>query len=301
VLVATGVAATAYGVADYPDPFLPLGVLVALYTVVALCSRTTAVAVGAVTLGAAWAATALAGDSDALDYYAAAVAPALAWVLGDRAAGLRRAREREAERAVHDERVRIARELHDVVAHHVSVMVVQAEAGACLPSPEEREKALDAVAGTGREAMAELRRLLAVLHDDTAAATAPQPGLGDVEGLVRSVQEAGVPVDLEVVGSIRALPEGVDLSAYRIVQEALTNTVRHAGPARARVVIRYLADGLELEVTDDGRGPVVSGNGASGRGLAGMRERAGLFGGSVVTGPRPGGGFVVSARLPVPP
>jgi signal transduction histidine kinase len=188
-----------------------------------------------------------------------------------------------------------------VVAHHVSMMIVQAEAGACLPSAGERGRALDAVGAMGREAMAELRRLLAVLHEDTAAPTAPQPGIGDVEVLVASVRETGLPVDLQVEGTVRALPGGVDLSAYRIVQEALTNTVRHAGPARARVVIRYLDDGVQLEVTDDGVGAPPGLNGSWGRGLVGMRERAALFGGSVVAGPRPGGGFLVSARLPTSP
>ena len=211
-----------------------------------------------------------------------------------------RARRSEelAERAVEDERNRIARELHDVIAHSVSVMTVQAGAVRRVLAPEqEREReALLTVEETGRQALTEMRRLLGVLRrSDEAAALAPQPGLATLEHLVGQVREAGLPVAVTVEGEPIDLPPGVDLSAYRIVQEALTNALKHAGPAHAWVCVRYGADQVEVEVANDGR---ANGSG-DGYGLIGMRERVALCGGDLTAGPRPGGGFTISARLPV--
>ena len=208
--------------------------------------------------------------------------------------------EEQARTAAEEERGRIARELHDVVAHSVSVMTVQAGAVRRLLAPEQaREReALLTVEETGRQALTEMRRLLGVLRQDgESPALAPQPGLATLDALVQQVRDAGLPVELSVEGDRTALPPGVDLSAYRIVQEALTNTLRHAGPARAWVAVRYRADEVEVEVANDGRSN-ESGDGY-GHGLIGMRERVSLCGGDLSAGPRPGGGYTISARLPV--
>jgi signal transduction histidine kinase len=196
--------------------------------------------------------------------------------------------------------VRIARELHDVVGHSVSVMVVQAGAER-LALGEERpatREALLAIERTGREALAEMSRLLGVLRTaGEGLALAPRPSLARVDALVQTVRDAGVPVELRVEGEAGRLPPGVDVSAYRVVQEALTNVVKHAGPARASVVVRYSDRVVEVEVTDDGSEP---GNGKiAGYGLAGMRERVELHGGTLEAGSRSEGGFSVKARLPL--
>lgn len=216
----------------------------------------------------------------------------------------RREHELLAEQAVADERVRIARELHDVVAHNVSLMVVQAQAVAASASDRDRA-ALDGLADTGRAAMTEMHRMLGVLRvDGDGAERAPQPGVDDLEALVDRARAAGLDVGLEVEGEARPLPPTVDLTAYRIVQEALTNVVKHAGGAAAGIVVRYGAEALELRVENGaGRGDHgAGGNGAAnggGHGLAGMRERVGLFGGRLEAGPREGGGFAVRAVLPL--
>jgi signal transduction histidine kinase len=192
-----------------------------------------------------------------------------------------------ARRAVAEERQRIARELHDVVAHSVSVMTVQAGAVRRLLRPEqERERlALEAIETTGREALTEMRRLVGLLRDQGSTPDfAPQPSMRTVDVLVGTVREAGLPVELEVEGEPRELPPGVDLSAYRVIQEALTNALKYAGPAKAWV-------------TNDGRSEPVGDGG--GHGLAGLRERVSLVGGSIESGPRAGGGFVVKAHLPL--
>jgi signal transduction histidine kinase len=209
-------------------------------------------------------------------------------------------RELQAQAAVAVERGRIARELHDVVAHNVSMMVVQAGAAARVLHGEEPDvrNALDVIAATGRETVDEMRTLLGVLRsDDGPAALRPQPGLADLEQLVGGVREAGLPVTLRIEGAPRPLPPTLDLSAFRIVQEALTNTLKHAGPARAEVTVRY-EDGLvTLEITDTGRGP--RGGGGTGHGLVGMRERATMLDGELEAVRAGGGGFTVRARLPV--
>jgi signal transduction histidine kinase len=213
-------------------------------------------------------------------------------------------RELQAQAAVAVERGRIARELHDVVAHNVSMIVVQAGAAARVLDGDQPDvrNALEVIASTGRETVDEMRALLGVVRsDDGPAALKPQPGLADLDQLVSGVREAGLPVTLRIEGASRPLPAALDLSAYRIVQEALTNTVKHAGPARAEVTVRY-EDGLvTLEIADTGRGPdsgPITGHG-TGHGLVGMRERAAMFGGKLEAAPGDGG-FTVRARLPLP-
>ena len=222
--------------------------------------------------------------------------------LAARTTQLEQERELNARRAVLDERVRIARELHDVVAHHVSLMGVQAGAARrVLPrDPARAEEMLNAIEATSREAVTELHRLLGFLRREGDDGLAPQPSLQHLEALLAQMQEAGLPVALNLEGTARPLPPGVDLSAYRIVQEALTNTLRHAGPAQAVVTLRYGARALDIDVRDDGAAPA---NDAlpGGNGMLGMRERAALLGGWVQAGPEPGVGFRVQAHLPLKP
>ncbi|MGW3724496.1 sensor histidine kinase [Streptomyces sp. NPDC000851] len=251
---------------------------------------------------------------------------ALAWVLGDsirtrrayfaqleeRAARLEKEREAQSKVAVAAERARIARELHDVVAHNVSVMVVQADGAAYVldAAPDQAKKALETISSTGRQALAEMRRLLGVLrtgeHQESGEYV-PQPDVEQIEDLVEQCRGAGLPVDFRIEGTPRPLPSGVELTAYRIVQEALTNTRKHGGPnAGASVRLVYFDDGLGLLVEDDGKGApheLYEEGGADGRGhgLIGMRERVGMVGGTLDAGPRPGGGFRISALLPLKP
>jgi signal transduction histidine kinase len=209
-------------------------------------------------------------------------------------------REEKARAAVAEERVRIARELHDVVAHAISVIVLQARGGrrSLATDPGETREALDMIEATGSQALAEMRRLLGMLRrDDEEIALAPQPSLRYLDTLAAQVREAGLPVELSVEGEPIELSPGVDLSAYRIVQEALTNALKHAGPATARVVVRYLENDVELEIADTGLAAGASDG--DGHGLAGMRERVSLYGGKIEAGPRGGGGFAVRARLPL--
>jgi signal transduction histidine kinase len=198
------------------------------------------------------------------------------------------------------ERGRIARELHDVVAHNVSMMVVQAGAAERVlegDQPEVRD-ALSAIGNTGRETVDEMRLLLGVLRrSDDGLAFAPQPGLDDLDQLVRNVSSTGVHVALHIEGARAPLPPGVDLSAYRIIQEALTNVIKHAGPASAEVTVRYDKDCVEVEVRDDGHSE-APGDG-TGNGLIGMRERVAMLGGELRAGTSQSGGFAVSARLPI--
>lgn len=211
-----------------------------------------------------------------------------------------RERDVAAQEAVLEERARIARELHDVVAHSVSVMVVQAQAGPrLLGEPEQARGAFRAIEASGREALVELRRLLGILRTgDEQPVTAPQPGLGGLQSLVDQVRAAGLRVQLRVEGVPVQLPAGIDLSAYRIVQEALTNSLKHAGDAEAEVLVRYDDTALELEVVDNGSGGGTGGDG-SGHGLIGMRERVALYGGLLEAGARNGHGYAVRARLPL--
>jgi signal transduction histidine kinase len=207
--------------------------------------------------------------------------------------------EERARAAVAGERARIARELHDVIAHSVSVMTVQAGAARLLldGDPHRAAEPLLAVEETDRQALAEMRRLLGVLRDDAGEPElVPQAGLKDLPMLATTIREAGLEVAMTVEGPQRPLPAGVELAAYRILQEALTNTLKHARAARAQVTVRYEPGCVLLEVRDDGRMPPGDGQG---HGLLRMRERAALYGGELDAGPTPNGGFAVRARLPV--
>jgi signal transduction histidine kinase len=290
--------------------------LVALYTVAALRPRRTAV-ISAVLVAAVFAlrrlvwdynlplsgvisGIALAGAALALGLYRGT---RLAYVeqLRERAARLERERELRAEQAVSEERLRIARELHDVVAHNVSLMVIQAQALAATAGEDEAaRRGAETIADLGRGAMSEMHRTLELMRDDTSAnGRAPQPTLADLGPLLDQARAAGVSAELSVSGDARPLEAGVELSAYRIVQEALTNVIKHAGPAHAVVTVAYGDSDLELEIVDDGRG--VAGDERTrspGHGLVGMRERVTLFGGSLETGPANGAGYRVRARLP---
>ena len=209
--------------------------------------------------------------------------------------------------AVANERARIARELHDVVAHSMSVMVIQAEGARRLVAkdPERAQAALDQIVDTGRSGLSEMRKLLGVLRgDDEQARTAPQPGLGNLDVLVGRARDAGLVVDVRVHGEPVPLPPGVDVSAYRIVQEALTNTLQHGGKGvRAIVSVTYSPSLLDLVIADNGPGAPgidLSDRGSSvGHGIVGMRERVGLYGGDLLVGPGPDGGFEVRARIPI--
>ena len=232
--------------------------------------------------------------------------PGYAARLEQRTAELEQAREALARQAVTEERLRLARELHDVVAHAMSVIAVQSGVGAHVADsrPGEVGKALAAIEATSRAALTELRRLLGVLRQDgePQASLTPAPGLANLEGLLAEVAEAGLAVRLRVEGAPSPLPAGVDLSAYRIVQEALTNVVKHAGPAHAQVTIRYRDQEVAVEVIDDGPGVAAvaaDGRRGTGHGLIGMVERVAAFGGDLEVGPRPGGGSGVAARLPL--
>lgn len=228
--------------------------------------------------------------------------------LEDRARRLERANDVEVRAAIAEERSRIARELHDVVAHHVSVMTVQA-AGARRALHRDVDRtavALEAIEDIGRSALAEMRRVVGVLRtpdgDDRGAqpaTLAPQPGLGDLAQLAEQMRDAGLPVDVTVDGEPGAVPVGVDLAAFRVIQEALTNTIKHAGPSAATVHVRYLPSEVHVEICDDGHGVAAALEGRRpGHGLLGMRERVALYGGTLAAGPRRGGGYEVRAKIP---
>jgi signal transduction histidine kinase len=319
VLVLVVASGLAFAVLDLPPAILGIAILVAVYSVAAYGSRWVPLAGLAGVEVALVAVQRTPGRTGAVTLVINMGVVAAAWLLGhfahnyrayagrleERTAELERAREELARRAVTEERLRLARELHDVVAHAMSVIAVQSGVGAHIADtqPKEAAKALVAIEATSRAALEELRRLLGVLRqaDEPQGELAPVPGLGDLDGLLAEAGKAGLAVRLQVHGTRPPLPAGVDLSAYRIVQEALTNVVKHAGPATAQVVVGYRDQEIRVEVTDDGRGAVTSvgdGRVGSGHGLIGMRERVAAFGGDLEVGPRPGGGFRVAARLP---
>jgi signal transduction histidine kinase len=220
--------------------------------------------------------------------------------LQERVVAVERESDERARAAVGEERLRIARELHDVVGHALGVIVVQAgaERATLSRAPDSTHDTLLTIERTGRAALGEMRRLLDLMRgagDDIALA--PQPTLEQLPRLIDELRAAGLPVEVRIEGRPRPLAPGVDLAVYRIVQEALTNTLKHSGRARARVTIRYAAAGLELEITDDGAASAGPADG-DGHGLIGMRERVALHHGSLATGALPGGGFAVTARLP---
>ncbi|MEV6860157.1 sensor histidine kinase [Streptosporangium subroseum] len=225
--------------------------------------------------------------------------------LRDRARRMGRAREADTRAARAEERSRIARELHDVVAHHVSVMTVQASAArrVLATNPDGAREALSAIEEMGRTAMAEMRNIVGVLRTDgTPAERGPQPGVREIPTLVDQMREAGLRTQLWIEGERGRLSPGVDLAAYRLVQEALTNSLRHAGPeARAWVTVRHEPGELAIQIEDDGLGPPAGGSDGeqSGHGLVGIRERVALYGGLLRIGPRSGGGFEVNARFPL--
>lgn len=222
--------------------------------------------------------------------------------LAERVAQADREREQHVRLATAEERARIARELHDIVAHSIGVMVVQAEAAdeMLAHAPDRARQPLERVQSTGRQALGELRQLLGVLRADTDGAEMdPQPGIADLPELVGSLEEAGLRVQLRVEGEPRSMPAGLELSAYRIVQEALTNSVNHGSATAADVTVRYRPAALELRISDRGRANGQAPPG--GHGLIGMRERVALFGGRLEAGPRAGGGYRVEATLPLDP
>jgi MYXO-CTERM domain-containing protein len=289
-----------------------LMVLVAVFTAAQREPVQRALIGGAIGLAAIWLQFAVT-DNDFANYAFTGVFVVGAWLGGrgfrtreEHAGGLEAhvaqlevEREEKARAAVAEERARIARELHDVVAHHVSVIVIQSQAAQQLTEEGSAAgRALSSIEETGQEALTEMRRLLGLLRrEDEELALAPQPSLRYLDRLAESVRDAGLPVEVEIQGEAVPLPPGVDLSAYRIVQEALTNALKHAGPARARVRVRYDPLELELEISDDGSG-ATSGNGG-GHGLVGMRERVNVYGGVVESGSGPEGGYAIRVRLPL--
>ncbi len=284
-----------------PDGLLPFAGLIAVFTLAA--TRVPRISLfGLAGLAALTALNFRTASEDEATFVM--VFPFVAWVLGEAS---RRAVADASRRAVDEERARIARELHDVIAHSVSVIVIQAAAADDVfdEHPEQARAALRSIEGAGREALAELRRLLAAVRPDAGEGSGdplrPLPGLDRLDELAGSMRAAGLDVTIDRDGgAAAALPAGVDLSAYRIVQEALTNTLRHAGAKRADVAVRVGDGVLDLDVRDDGRGAPAGAANGSGRGIAGMRERAAMLGGTLEAGPLPGGGgFRVHARLPL--
>lgn len=293
-----------------------LALLVALYTVAATAPRARAVAAGAVLeLGVVLAVLRWThGDPVVGTVFLTGMVIAAAALgrsvqirraylrsLEERAARLEHERDQQGQIAAAAERARIAREMHDIVAHNLSVMTALADgaAYAARSDPDQAVRAMDLSAQTGRQALADMRRLLGVLRDDADAERAPQPGAGDVPELIAQVRAAGLPVTLAVEGSHEALPPAAQLTLFRLIQEALTNSLKHAGPgATAAIALRYGDEVVELDVSDTGRGAASANPG--GQGLSGMRERAAVYAGEVEAGPRPEGGWRVRARLNVP-
>ncbi len=311
-----------YWVLDFPDQAVGPNILIMIYSVAAHVDRPRSFQ-HALAAGSAATFVALVGvlvPQEDLPWFLVPVNFLLfvsAWVFGDnlrnrrayldeleqKAVRTAHSRDLEARRAVSEERTRIARELHDVVAHSMSVMVVQAGAARRLlqDQPDQAAEAISAIESTGRESLNEMRRVLDVLRSDNdEIELAPAPSLQDLDRLVSQCADAGLPVTVETEGDPRPLPASIHLSAYRIIQESLTNSLKHAGPARATVRLVYESEEFCVEVSDDGRGsatgPATTGNG---QGLLGMRERVEAFGGSLRSGPASGGGFRVSARFPV--
>jgi signal transduction histidine kinase len=299
---------------EYRTGATPFILLIGVYTVAAWCpARQRLIGLAALAAGLAIVAViGIPGASGAdivfnmVQYLAAYLFGALVRTrrlnsdeIEARAAALERDREQDARRAVAEERLRIAQELHDVVAHSMGVIAVQAGVGAHVidSDPVEAKRSLEAIAETSRSSLTEIRRLLGVLRDDNGALYTPAPGLADLTALVRDISSAGLRVDVRCQGAATNIPPGVDFTAYRIVQEALTNALKHAGPAQASVIVTYEPGALSVEIVDDGRG--VNGRSADGgHGLLGMRERVAVYGGTFDAGPRHGGGFRVGVRLP---
>jgi signal transduction histidine kinase len=322
---AVAVGAAQIAVSRWPTT-ADVSILILLYTLaVSRPRRTSAPALAICVVGAAVASVRwrVAGDStpwQVLLVMGLFSTPALlTWLVADsvrwrrgyyaaleeKAHRLERERDALAQVAAAAERARIARELHDIVAHHVSVMVVQADGAAFAleNSPDKAREALGAISGTGRQALAEMRRLLGMLRSPEAGPElAPVPGTAQLSSLLEQSRAAGIPVSFSQEGTPAAgRADGADLAVYRVVQESLTNVRRHGGPrVTAAVTIRYTGDGVTVSVTDDGRG-AAGGADSTGHGLHGMRERIALYGGTVTAGPRAGGGYQVTATLPLKP
>jgi signal transduction histidine kinase len=322
---------------------LPLAPAIAYYTVMDRCSTRVRVAISALLTVGIIRSQLLPGHTEPYDFFVVVLQFAVAGTLGilsrtrraylqaveARAEHAEAERDRQAALAATQERTRIARELHDVVAHHVSLMAVQSEAAAALlpGRPAEASKSVQIIGQTAREALTELRRLLGVLRGPadagSRAVTSPSPSISELDEVLGQVRQAGIAVNLHVEGSPSKLPPGVDLTAYRIVQEALTNTVRHSGAGEAAVTVSYEPGYVTVSVTDTGNGAVAvsvghtagparagrpgssDGGGAvpaapGGFGLAGIAERVASCGGSLTVGPGQAGGFAVTARLPAP-
>lgn len=346
VLFAVGIPSQLSNVLGIPYKPLPLGPMIAFYTVMDRSSTRVRWAISALVLFGVIDAQTTPGHIEPSDFFVTALEFAAAGIAGmasrnrraylqeveARAERAEAEREREVALAAAQERTRIARELHDVVAHHVSLMAVQSEAAASLlpGRPAEAGKSVQIIGDTAREALTELRRLLGVLRgppgpQDRQPITAPSPSIGELDEVLVQVRQSGIAVDLRVEGNPSRLAPGVDLTAYRIVQEALTNTVRHSGAAAATVTVSYEPGYVTVSVTDTGHGPVAvtvgqqaeppaaarnglnGSNGSKPRaaapggfGLAGIAERVASCGGSLSVGPGRSGGFAVTARLPTP-
>ena len=324
VLAVTLACGLAYAARTYPEGPSQLGIYPALWTVaLTVPPRPAWLAAGVTALAVAGAELFLYGDTmfDGEPLYAAVTVLAAMWwgeavrarrsyvaELRDRAERAERTREEEARRRVDEERLRIARELHDVVSHTIGVISVQAGVAAHLlhRKPDKAAESLAAIRQASDEALGELHAMLGVLRerdgDAGAAPLTPAPGLAELDALVAQAAGAGVEVRVSLEGEPRRLPPAVDLAAYRVVQESLTNVVRHAQASRADITVTHHDGRVEVEITDDGKGadhPSGNGSGGSGQGIPGMRERARALGGSLEAGPRPGGGFRVRASLPV--
>ena len=340
VILAVGIPRSLYDQLGIGFAPLPLGPAIAYYTIMDRCSTKVRVVMSVLLIAGVIEGQTTPGHTEPYDFFIAVLQFAVAGTLGilssTRRAYLQavetRAEQAEAERdrqlalAAAEERSRIARELHDVVAHHVSLMAVQSEAAAALlpGRPAEAGKAVDIIGQTAREALTELRRLLGVLRGPAEvngrSVTAPAPSISALDEVLAPVRQAGITVNLRVEGRPSKLPPGVDLAAYRIVQEALTNTVKHSGAGEAAVIVTYEPGYVTVSVTDTGHAAVAvilgrparkaragspNGGGArpaasGGFGLAGIAERVASCGGSLTVGPADAGGFAVTARLPAP-
>jgi signal transduction histidine kinase len=340
VFIAVGIPRSLYDQLGIGFAPLPLGPAIAYYTIMDRCSTKVRVVISVLLIAGVIEGQTTPGHTEPYDFFIAVLQLAVAGTLGilsrtrrsylqaveTRAEQAEGERERQVALAAAEERARIARELHDVVAHHVSLMAVQSEAAAALlpGRPAEAGKAVDIIGQTAREALTELRRLLGVLRGPAdvngRAATSPTPSISELGEVLGQVRQAGIAVNLRVEGSPSKLPPGVDLAAYRIVQEALTNTVKHSGAGEAAVIVSYEPGYVTVSVTDTGsgaaavtladqarRGRAGSSNGGGARpaasggfGLAGIAERVASCGGSLTVGPGDAGGFAVTARLPAP-
>jgi signal transduction histidine kinase len=305
---------------DYPESLATVGVIVAFYTIGTELSRRRSFYIGGLSALFILFWTALGAvileSVTAVSIATTTIATATPLLVGremrarrERAEELRqkvaeaeREREESARRAVEEERARIARELHDVVAHQMTVMTVQAEGARRIADDADPRvlEALDTIKSTGHSALAEMRRVVGLLREtEGMAELAPLPRLADLRSLVEQVRSAGVPVELTIAGEARPLADGVELSAYRIVQESLTNAVQHGGPGvSADVAVDYGDDGLSVLIDDDGRGAAAAPRNGGGHGIVGMRERVAVLGGSFEAGAKPGGGYRVRASIP---